>query len=310
MDSTVTPGTRRMVNGQMRVYYEGYWIKTYTVPENTLAQKKVLIEALTRRLFNHTEHGLNIPGHRLEEARLAYEAEEDTAKKRVKGAMYAGAMFNRAAEIFRNLVALQESGIEILPSNDLMRECGRCLQEAYGLSRLVLHRSGEESIDELWGEPFRAFSIPLEEFYESRYIKIGQTKRDLDRIADAMVATFAPHRIFADIGPLIRDFSLAAKIKVETLRTDPEIIDVWANFVTASERLASYQPELSARPSLAARNFAEEGRKLLWKGRDLIFYITRARVPMPKSTQEYIDLCQVFSTTGATVDAQRAPMPA
>ena len=48
-------------------------------------------------------------------------------------------------------------------------------------------RSGEEGIDELWGEPFRAFSVSVAEFYESRYIKIGQSMRDIDRIADAMV---------------------------------------------------------------------------------------------------------------------------
>jgi hypothetical protein len=47
----------------------------------------------------------------------------------------------------------------------------------------VLHRSGDEGIDELWGEPFRAFSIPVEAFYESRYIKIAQALREIDRIA-------------------------------------------------------------------------------------------------------------------------------
>ena len=41
---------------------------------------------------------------------------------------------------------------------------------------------GEEGIDELWGEPFRAFSIPVEDFYESRYIKIGQIMRDIDSL--------------------------------------------------------------------------------------------------------------------------------
>ncbi|MGC4093589.1 MAG: hypothetical protein QM756_37965 [Polyangiaceae bacterium] len=38
---------------------------------------------------------------------------------------------------------------------------------------MVLHRSGEEGIDELWGEPFKAFAFPIEEFYKSRYIKIA-----------------------------------------------------------------------------------------------------------------------------------------
>jgi hypothetical protein len=107
----------------------------------------------------------------------------------VKGAMLAGALFNRAADIFTKLVELQSVGIEIQSDNALMRECGRCLQEALGLGRLVLHRSGEEGIDELWGEPFKAFSIPLEDFYESRYVKIALTLRDIDLIADAMVDT-------------------------------------------------------------------------------------------------------------------------
>jgi len=60
-DGQVAAGTTRLVDGQERVYYEGYWIKTYPVPEDTLQAKRHLIEALTRRLFNHTEHGLNIP---------------------------------------------------------------------------------------------------------------------------------------------------------------------------------------------------------------------------------------------------------
>ena len=62
-------GTRRVFDGVERVFYEGYWIKTYPAPANSLEAKKRLIEALTRRLFNHTEHGLNIPGTRLAEAR-------------------------------------------------------------------------------------------------------------------------------------------------------------------------------------------------------------------------------------------------
>lgn len=73
--------------------------------------------------------------------------------------MLAGALFNRAADIFLKLVELQTCGIEILSDNPLMRECGRCLLEAMELGKNVLHRSGEEGIDELWGgspsAPFR-----------------------------------------------------------------------------------------------------------------------------------------------------------
>ena len=33
-------------------------------------------------------------------------------------------------------------------------------------------------------------------------------------------------------------------------------------------------------------------------GRDLIFYIARARTPMPKSMSEYIAHCEAYRTTG------------
>lgn len=301
-------GTRRVIDGEERVFYEGYWIKTYPVPADTLEAKKRLIEALTRRLFNHTEHGLNIPGTRLNEAREKYETETDPAKKRVKGAMLAGALFNRAADIFRKLVELQACGIEILSNNPLMRECGRCLLEAMELGRNVLHRSGEEGIDELWGEPFRAFSIPLEDFYESRYIKIGQVLRDIDKIADSMIGNFSAIPAFANIEAPVRELATAAKIKAETLRTDGDIFEVWAQMVTAGERLAGlgWQTD-DARSGEAVEmeggHRLPDGLQLIGQGRDLIFYIARARTAMPKSTREYIERCETYRDTG------RAPLP-
>ena len=301
-------GTRRIIDGQERVFYDGYWIKTYPVPADSLDAKKRLIEALTRRLFNHTEHGLNIPGTRLNEARCSYQAETDPGRRRVKAAMLAGALFNRGTDIFRKLVELQGEGVEIRSDDALMRECGHCLLEAMELGRFVLHRSGEEGIDELWGEPFRAFSIPLEDFYESRYIKIGQTLRDIDRIADAMVTCFTGIPAFADIEPPIRDFARAAQIKTETLRTDPDIFDVWSDLVTAGERLANYAPHPVAVDLTPPLHNSSDGLQLIRNGRDLVFYITRARTPMPKSTREYIDRCENYVETGL-VPLLPAPLP-
>ena len=79
---TVAPGEKRVIDGQNRVHYDGYWIKVYDPPADTLLAKKRLIEALTRRLFNHVEHGLNVPGARLEEARRAFDAEVDPRRRR------------------------------------------------------------------------------------------------------------------------------------------------------------------------------------------------------------------------------------
>ena len=119
----VQAGTKRLIEGKWRVFYEGYWVKMYDVPADTLQAKKRLIEALTRRLFNHVEHGINIPGIRLDEARQAYELETHPQRKRVKGAMLAGCLFNRAADVFTKLVELQAIGAAIHTDNSLMRQC-------------------------------------------------------------------------------------------------------------------------------------------------------------------------------------------
>ena len=308
-DESPAEGTRKIIDDQQRVFYDGYWIKTYPVPDDTLEAKKRLIEALTRRLFNHTEHGLNVPGTRLNEARQCYQAETDTARKRVKGAMLAGSLFNRATDIFRKLVELQAAGVEIRSSDALMRECGKCLLEAMELGRLVLHRSGEEGIDELWGEPFRAFSIPLEDFFESRYIKIGQTMRDIDRIAQTMIANFGRIPAFSNSAAAISDFAEAAKVKTETLRTDAEIFDVWARFVTAAERLANFTPQDQEQPAGATSHSISDGLQLIRAGRDLIFNIAHARTPMPKSTRDYIARCEIYLATG-WAPMTPAPLPA
>jgi hypothetical protein len=293
-DSRIPTGTQRTIDGQRRVYYDGYWVKAYDVPADTLTAKKRLIEALTRRLFNHVEHGVNIPGTRLDEARRAFDAESEPRRKRVKGAMLAGALFNRAADVFTKVVEVQTLGIEIRSDNALMRQCGEYLQEALELGRMVLHRSGEEGIDELWGEPFKAFAFPIEEFYKSRYIKIAQTMRAIDLIGDELSATFGGMTAFSGIEPLIRACVDAAKVKCETLHTDPEIFDAWTALVVAAEKLCGFNPRMARSPSLDEQFRVAQGLQLMVMGKDLIFHMTRARVPMPKSTRDYVERPQRY----------------
>ena len=76
------------------------------------------------------------------------------------------------------LVELEACGVCIEPQNDLMRACGTCLREALEYGKLVRHRNGDSGIDELWGEPFKAFIMSIEDFYESRYVKIALTMRN------------------------------------------------------------------------------------------------------------------------------------
>lgn len=293
-ESETPPGTRKIIDGVERVFHYGYWIKTYEPPADSLSAKKRLIEALTRRLFNHVEHGINVPGVRLNEARKAYDTEQDFELKRVKGAMLAGALFNRATDIFTKLVDLQAVGVTIQSDNALMRECGRCLQEALELGKMVLHRSGDEGIDELWGEPFKAFSIPVEAFYESRYIKIGQAMRDIDQIADALISSLEASSLFPGIRERARLFADLAKVKCETLRTDEDIFDVWARFTVSAERMCAVPLRATGEITEQDQAALAQGIILLKRARDLIYDITRARVSMPKSTHEFSEACNSY----------------
>ncbi len=287
-------GTCREIEGKSCVFYDGYWIKHYDPMEDSLETKKYLIEALTRRLFNHVEHGINMPGERLDEARQAYESEQDPELKRVKGAMLAGALFNRGTDIFRQLVALGEDEVKSPRSRELLHECGKYLLQALEMGKLVKHRSGDEGIDELWGEPFRAFTVPISSFYETRYIKIAQTMRAIDRISEAMIAAFHNSHFYPNAETLIRDFAESAKLKTEILRTDPVIFDVWPRFVVASEKLLNIGEVERNKQSCVACWEADEGNRLLKEGTKLITYIARARVPMPKSAQIFIERCNAY----------------
>jgi hypothetical protein len=303
-------GTIRLIKGEQRVFYDGYWVKYYAPPVDTLEAKRDLIQTLTRRLFNHVEHGINIPGSRLSEARAAYEAATDPELKRVNGAMLAGALFNRAADIFRCLVDLQSAGVEIARSNTLMRECGQCLLEALELGRLVRHRGGHEGIDELWGEPFKAFTMAIEDYYETRYLKIAMTMRDVDRIAATLKDSVALSVTVGDIAPVIDELAAAAKRKCEIRRTDPSVFEVWPAFVVASERLAQGRPAVVLDPEVPPSREAMAAAQLLREGTELMRFIVRARVPMPKSTAEFMDRCQRFRELFLPESTDRArPVP-
>lgn len=294
MDQSPVNGTRREIDRVMRVFYDGYWIKYYEPPADDFETRRYLIQALTRRLFNHVEHGINIPGRRLKEARAAYERETDTERKRVNGAMLAGALINRAVDVFNCLVDLKAAGVEITPESNLMRECGHYLLEALELGKMVRHHGGDEGIDELWGEPFKAFSMPIEDFYASRYLKIAMTMHDIDRLASVLKDTFAGSRQIVGIDSSVDALAETAKRKCEILRTDPTVFDVWPAFVAASDHLRNLEPLLPNVPDPLEIQEALEGTRLLREGTDLISHIVRARVPMPKSTREFMDRCHQF----------------
>ena len=289
-------GTIKTIDGCQKIYFDGYWIRYYPPGEESLLGKKRLIESLKRRLFHHTESGINTPGRNLELARIAYEREHDTQRKRVNGAMLAGALFNRATDIFTSVVDLEAHGVTISPDNELMRQCGDYFQEALELGKLVKHHSGHEGVDELWGEPLKAFTLSIEEFYTTRYIKLSQTMRDIDKIAARLVEVFADEPGFEPIVVEIERFATIAKLETETFRSDTAMFDVWPRFVACAEKLTDFVPTSKPeQPLQSARH--ELGLMLLQDGRRLIAYLAGVRTPMPKSTQELLDDCDKFVRT-------------
>ena len=294
-NSIPSDGTRRVIDSIVVNILDGYWIRYYAPLEDTLSNRKRLIDSLTRRAFHHTEAGINTPGSSLDLAREAYENETDPKRKRVNAAMLAGALFNRATDLFTAIVDLGELGVQVSRNNELMRQCSDCFQEALALGQQVKHHSGCEGIDEVWGEPFKAFTMPIEDFYQSRFVKIAQSMREIDEVADCMIDVFCDKALYSGLKDLVTDYATAARQTAETMKKDPRIFDVWPNFVALGELLDDYSPEIPADADKVLQMRIAYSRNLIKDGRRLIGFIAGARVPMLESTAAYIENCQRFA---------------
>ena len=290
----IVDGTLKTINNKPCVFYEGYWIRRYDIsegPYGSYADKKRLIEMLTRRVFHNTEAGINTPGHKLDETRAAYENNQNPAQKRVHAAMLAGALLNRATDILTHVVELQKDGVEITPQNELIRQCGRNLMEALELGKQVRHYSGTRGIDELWGEPFKAFSLPVDEFYKSRYLKIGQSMAMIDQTGSVIIQELGRIKGFEELQISVDKLTEAAKLIVETVKKDPVFLELWPDFIAAGEELLNFEPNLPDNLTSLQRLGMEHTFALIKSGKNLISYITSARVPMPDSCDDYIKKC-------------------
>lgn len=296
--SPLENGIVRDCDGKVCIHIDGYWIRYYAPPANTMAEKRDLIQSLQRRVFHHTEEGINSPGWRLEIARQYYENETNPARKRVNAAMLAGSLFNRASEIFTGVAKLEENGIYVDSDNALMRECEACFVEALELGKQVKHFSGEEGVDELWGEPFKAFSYPMDKFFESRYIKLAQTFSSIDQIIDRMSAVFSAVDGFEGVLPMLEELREASKTEVETMRRDEAIYEVWPRYVAAKEAIVEFKPcGISGREDNL--RYWEDGMRLLHMGKDVISFLSGVRVPMPLTTSNYMANCDLYEQNGS-----------
>ncbi len=305
MKNELQNGTRRELDGKSRIFYEGYWVRCYKPPSESLEEKKKLIMRLTRRAFHHTEQGINTPGSCLAMARAAYDAETDPARKRVNAAMLAGALFNRATDIFTSIVDLERRGIAIGPDNELMKQCGDCFQQALDLGEQVKHFSGEEGVDELWGEPMKAFLMPIGEFYGTRYIKIAWAMRDIERISEAMIE-IAEVFGFKGFVPAITAYDAICLQVCDTAKYDPDNFQIWPCYVATREALMELCARRSSESDLTMRMLDDDAYRLERAGMDLIGYLAGTRVPMAKSLQNFLDKCESIHLRKQVIEGDAA----
>lgn len=293
MKNEIENGTKKTIDGKPCVYYDGYWIRWYEIQSDDLATKKTLIDQLTRRVFHHAEPGINAPGYRLDEIRKAYEGEDNPARKRVKGAMLAGALLNRGADILTAVVDLQEAGVKLESSSQLIRECGQCFMQALELGKNIKLYNGGEGLDELWGEPFKVFSMSMEKYYESRYIKVAQTMSEIDKITDNLILIIKKYPALKDAIPIITELCQSAKLACETIRSDPAIIDIWPRYVAAKEALEGLIRGCSRSPFFENGKSEKKIIELIKEGGTLLISLATVRVPMPVSTTQFLEKCQL-----------------
>src|SRR5258708_35401147 len=101
--------------------------------------------------------------------------------------------------------------------------------------------------------------------------------REIDEIGAEVVAGLGDRAMFSGVEKRIREFADAARTKCETLRTDPDIFEVWTSLVVSGERLVTFRPSLPHDATREEQREAVEGLALLRQGKELVLSVTRAR---------------------------------
>ncbi len=119
----------------------------------------------------------------------------------------------------------------------------------------------------------------------------------IDEVADHMVSTFKAIPGFDKTAGSILDYARAARQESEIMKSDPDFFYSWPEFVTLAARIKHFEPTINSDKT----NLEEVhgwAKRLLSEGVDLISYMAGVRVPMPKSTREYLEkLDQCSSAT-------------
>lgn len=117
---------------------------------------------------------------------------------------------------------------------------------------------------------------------------------DIDRVTNQIEATFSGDEYFDSAIPYILSYSRAAKQQIELIKQDKALFTVWPDFVSSREKVELFHNTLPITTDREKQRHIDQGVKLITAGTQLITYLSGARVPMPKSTSEFLEQCQFF----------------
>jgi len=130
--------------------------------------------------------------------------------------------------------------------------------------------------------------MSMEDFFESRYIKIALTMRDLDRIAAELV-NMALDFGYDDLEEPVLEFADVCKQISEIAKSDSDIFQVWPRYVVAREQLSTYCERCSSDRDFGKRMLIDDSYRLIREGKDLMSYLAGTRVPMPVSLRDFLN---------------------
>ena len=284
---------KRTIDGQERVHYYGYWVKTYPVPADTLYAKKELIAALTRRLFNHTETPVERAGYspRRSAPRLL-RGNGSTAPPR-QGRDAGGRVVQPChGHLHPSWWRSRRSASRSCPTMPSCSSAGNICRKHWNSASWCCTVAAKKASTSCGASPSRRSCCP------SRISTRAATSRSRKRCG---TSTVSPTLVttFVDLTPSPASRrAVGVRAGGEDQERDPahrfghlRRMDHVRRVRRAPVRVRA---ELVREAAPRAHQEVADARRLIAQGKDLITYITRARVPMPKSTREFIERCERF----------------
>ena len=121
--------------------------------------------------------------------------------------------------------------------------------------------------------------------------------RAIDGIAEAIVNTFAGQKAFDRVEKIVGDYARAACEETEIMKSDLDFFQNWPEFVSLGEKISRFEPNIADRKNSLSADQITEGCLLLREGRNLLRDIAAIRVPMPISSQRYLEALRAFAAS-------------